>query len=78
MPGLSTAYHLTKLGMGGDTVFLEEEKLTCDTTSHSVAMLNPLRSDMADDTLIQYTKTLASEVLESETDQDIGYNRHAV
>ena len=76
MAGASTAHNLTKSGVVGDTVFLEDDKITCDTTSHSVAMLNPLRSDMADDTLIQYTKTLASEVLESDTDQDTGYKKY--
>ena len=74
--GASTAYHLAKLGMGGATVLLEGDKLTSGTTWHSAAMLNTLRSDVVDATLTQYTKTLASEVLESETGQDTGYKAH--
>ena len=74
--GASTAYHLAKLGVGHKTILLESDKLTCGTTWHSAAMLNTLRSNVVEARLTQYTKTLASEVLEQETGQSTGYKRH--
>ena len=62
--GASTAYHLTKQGVGQGVVLLESEKLTAGTTWHSAAMLNTLRGNIIEAQLVNHTKYLASEELE--------------
>ena len=62
--GASTAYHLTKQGLGPGLVLLEAEKLTAGTTWHSAAMLNTLRGNIIEAQLVNHTKYLASQELE--------------
>ena len=54
----------------------QADKLILVSTSYSVVMLNTLRSDVVDVTLTQHTKSPASKVMESETDQDTGYKKY--
>ena len=62
--GASTAYHLSKMGAGPGVLLLESDKITCGTTWHSAAMLNTLRSNVVEAKLVNYTKMLASQILE--------------
>jgi 4-methylaminobutanoate oxidase (formaldehyde-forming) len=71
--GLSTAYHLAKLGLT-DVILLERNQLTSGTSWHAAGMVGPLRASMNLTRLAIYATELFP-ILESETGQGTGYKR---
>ena len=73
--GSSIAYHLGKLGWGGDTVLLERDQLTSGTTWHAAGLMVTFGSTSETSTdFRKYTKELYSTVLEAETGQSTGFS----
>ena len=71
--GLSTAYHLGRLGFT-DVTLLERNTLTSGTSWHAAGIVGPLRATQNLTTLARYALELV-EVLESETGQATGYRQ---
>ena len=71
--GLSTAYHLGRLGCR-DVVLLERNELTSGTSWHAAGIVGPLRSSMNLTKLSIYATELFAS-LEAETGQATGYRR---
>lgn len=69
--GVSTAYHLAKLGKT-DVVLLEQGQLSCGTTWHAAGLVGQLRSTPAMTKLIRYSTQLYSEI-EAETGLSTGW-----
>jgi glycine cleavage system aminomethyltransferase T/glycine/D-amino acid oxidase-like deaminating enzyme len=69
--GVSTAYHLTKLGWR-DVIVLEQGTLSCGTTWHAAGLVGPLRATESGTRLVQYSAELYA-ALESETGLSTGY-----
>ena len=73
--GLSTAYHLGRLGCR-DVLLLERNELTSGTSWHAAGIVGPLRSSMNLTKLAIYATELFP-ALEVETGQATGYRRTA-
>lgn len=71
--GLSTAYHLGRLGCR-DVLLLERNELTSGTSWHAAGIVGPLRSSMNLTKLAIYATELFA-ALEVETGQATGYRR---
>ncbi|MDA9455982.1 FAD-dependent oxidoreductase [Bradyrhizobium sp. CCBAU 21359] len=71
--GLSTAYHLTRLGHR-DVLLLERDQLTCGTTWHAAGLVTQLRASENMAKLAQYTAGLFRE-LEELTGQHTGFRQ---
>lgn len=71
--GLSTAYHLTRLGHR-DVLLLERHQLTCGTTWHAAGLVTQLRATENMAKLAQYTAQLFKE-LENVTGQATGFRQ---
>lgn len=71
--GLSTAYHLGRLGCR-DVLLVERNELTSGTSWHAAGIVGPLRSSMNLTKLAIYATELFP-ALESETGQATGYRR---
>ena len=71
--GLSTAYHLAKLG-AQEILLLEQNELASGTSWHAAGIVGPLRATMNLTILAKYALTLIPE-LEQETGQYTGYRR---
>ncbi|MYB34361.1 MAG: FAD-dependent oxidoreductase, partial [Gammaproteobacteria bacterium] len=71
--GLSTAYHLGKLGFENVTL-LERNTLTSGTSWHAAGIVGPLRATQNLTALAKYALHLI-EVIESETGQPTGYKQ---
>ncbi|UWU75888.1 FAD-dependent oxidoreductase [Bradyrhizobium huanghuaihaiense] len=71
--GLSTAFHLTRLGHR-DVLLLERDQLTCGTTWHAAGLVTQLRANENMAKLAQYTAGLFHE-LESLTGQSTGFRQ---
>ena len=71
--GLSTAYHLGRLGMR-DVLLLERNALTSGTSWHAAGIVGPLRASMNLTRLSIYATELFP-ALESQTGQATGYRR---
>jgi glycine cleavage system aminomethyltransferase T/glycine/D-amino acid oxidase-like deaminating enzyme len=71
--GLSTAYHLGRLGCR-DVLLLERNELTSGTSWHAAGIVGPLRSSMNLTKLAIYATELFP-ALEAETGQATGYRR---
>ncbi len=71
--GLSTAYHLGKLGFT-DVTLLERNTLTSGTSWHAAGIVGPLRATQNLTTLARYALQMVG-VLESETGQATGYRQ---
>ncbi|WP_050526436.1 GcvT family protein [Pseudorhodobacter aquimaris] len=69
--GVSTAYHLAKLGWT-DTVLLERKKLTSGTTFHAAGLVGQLRSNANITQLLGYSVDLYNK-LEAETGLGTGW-----
>ena len=59
--GVSTAYHLAKLGWT-DTVLLERKKLTSGTTFHAAGLVGQLRSNANITQLLGYSVELYNKI----------------
>ena len=71
--GLSTAYHLGKLGCP-NVLLLEQNELTSGTSWHAAGIVGPLRASQNLTDLAKYALELV-ETIESETGQATGYKR---
>ena len=71
--GVSTAYHLAKLGVA-DVVLLEQGKLTCGTTWHAAGLVGQLRATRNATHMSRYGIELYSS-LETETGLATGWKR---
>src|SRR5438128_316116 len=71
--GVSTAYHLAKLGCR-DVVLLEQGKLTCGTTWHAAGLVGQLRATRNATRMSRYGIELYS-TLEAETGLATGWKR---
>jgi glycine cleavage system aminomethyltransferase T/glycine/D-amino acid oxidase-like deaminating enzyme len=71
--GVSTAYHLTKLGIT-DVVLLEQGKLTCGTTWHAAGLVGQTRATRNATRMSQYGIELYS-TLEAETGLATGWKQ---
>ncbi len=71
--GLSTAYHLGKLGFENITL-LERNTLTSGTSWHAAGIVGPLRATQNLTALAKYALPLI-EMIESETGQSTGYRQ---
>jgi glycine cleavage system aminomethyltransferase T/glycine/D-amino acid oxidase-like deaminating enzyme len=71
--GVSTAYHLAKLGFG-DVVLLEQGKLTCGTTWHAAGLVGQTRATRNATRMSRYGIELYS-TLEQETGLATGWKR---
>ncbi len=71
--GISTAYHLTKLGIT-DVVLLEQGKLTCGTTWHAAGLVGQTRATRNATRMSQYGIELYS-TLEAETGLATGWKQ---
>ncbi|NNF77513.1 MAG: FAD-binding oxidoreductase, partial [Rhizobiales bacterium] len=71
--GLSTAYHLAKLG-AKDVILLERHQLTSGTSWHAAGIIGPLRASMNLTKLAVYATELLP-TLEAETGQATGYRQ---
>ncbi len=71
--GLSTAYHLAKLG-AKDVIVLERHQLTSGTSWHAAGIIGPLRASMNLTKLAVYATELLP-ALEAETGQATGYRQ---
>lgn len=72
--GVSTLYHLAKLGVEGP-VLLERKQLASGTTWHAAGIVGQLRESGAQTDLSKYTARLFTE-LEVETGQATGYKQN--
>ncbi len=71
--GVSTAYHLAKLGMT-DVVLLEQGRLTCGTTWHAAGLVGQMRATRNATRMSRYGIELYSS-LERETGLATGWNQ---
>ena len=71
--GVSTAYHLTRLGRK-DIIVLEQGRLSGGTTWHAAGLVGQLRATESGTRLVQYSAQLYSG-LETETGLATGYKR---
>src|SRR6266705_4187767 len=71
--GVSTAYHLTKLGVK-DVVLLEQGKLTCGTTWHAAGLVGQLRATRNATRMSRYGIELYA-ALEGETGLSTGWKQ---
>ena len=71
--GLSTAYHLAKLGCS-NVLLLERNQLTSGTSWHAAGIVGPLRASQNLTTLAKYALELFPK-LEQETGQATGYKQ---
>src|SRR5881628_1943501 len=71
--GVSTAYHLAKLGLT-DVVLLEQGKLTCGTTWHAAGLVGQLRATRNATRMSRYGIELYSS-LEAETGLATGWKQ---
>ena len=71
--GLSTAYHLGKLGCK-NVLLLEQNELTSGTSWHAAGIVGPLRATQNLTTLAKYALELV-ESIETETGQATGYKQ---
>lgn len=71
--GLSTAYHLARLGCD-EVLLLEQNELASGTSWHAAGIVGPLRATMNLTLLARYALELFPE-LERETGQQTGYRR---
>ncbi len=71
--GVSTAYHLAKLGVT-DVVLLEQGKLTCGTTWHAAGLVGQLRATRNATRMSRYSIELYA-TLEAETGLATGWKR---
>jgi len=71
--GASTAYHLTKLGIG-DVVLLEQGRLTCGTTWHAAGLVGQMRATRNATRMSRYGIELYS-TLEQETGLATGWKQ---
>ncbi|MGL5819463.1 MAG: NAD(P)/FAD-dependent oxidoreductase, partial [Phycicoccus sp.] len=71
--GVSTAYHLARLGET-DVLLLEQGVLTCGTTWHAAGLVGLLRASESGTRLVQYSAELYAR-LESETGLSTGYRQ---
>ncbi|MEO8537045.1 MAG: FAD-dependent oxidoreductase, partial [Betaproteobacteria bacterium] len=69
--GVSTAYHLTKLGIG-DVVLLEQGRLTCGTTWHAAGLVGQTRANRNATRMSRYGIELYAS-LEAETGLATGW-----
>lgn len=72
--GISTLYHLAKLGVA-DAVLIERKQLGSGTTWHAAGIVGQLRDSSAQTELAKYTARLFVE-LEVETGQATGYKQN--
>lgn len=71
--GLSTAYHLARMGCD-EVLLLEQNELASGTSWHAAGIVGPLRATMNLTAIAKYALTLIPE-LETETGQSTGYTR---
>src|SRR5574338_942106 len=71
--GVSTAYHLTKLGIA-DVVLLEQGRLTCGTTWHAAGLVGQMRATSNATRMSRYGIELYSS-LERETGLATGWKQ---
>ena len=71
--GLSTAYHLAKLGCS-NVLLLEQNELTSGTSWHAAGIVGPLRASQNLTDLAKYALQLVEDI-EAETGQATGYKR---
>jgi len=71
--GVSTAYHLAKLGWS-DVLLLEQGRLTCGTTWHAAGLVGQLRANRAMTRMSMYGTQLYAE-LEAETGLATGWKK---
>src|SRR5215813_12979613 len=71
--GVSTAYHLAKLGWS-DILLLEQGRLTCGTTWHAAGLVGQLRANRAMTRMSMYGTQLYAE-LEAETGLATGWKK---
>lgn len=72
--GVSTLYHLSKLGVQG-AVLIERKQLASGTTWHAAGLVGQLRENSAQTEFAKYTVRLFKD-LEEETGQGTGYRQN--
>lgn len=73
--GCSVAYHLGRLGWGGDTLLLEGGALSCGTTWHAAGLIGQMRATASETQLSGVYGTQLYASLEAETGVATGFRR---